>query len=264
MNEADNQAPGMEYEKELLEQVGQLKDEVEAGDMAAAMRRIADMGEERDQTLYLEVGRLTRSLHEALRNFHIQAGNEHQRQALSRMGDASDRLGYVVELTSKSANRTMDLVEASMPLASQIQQEGAAIRSEWQRLGQRDMKAAEFRQLYSRIQRYLDVTCEDSSQMYENLSEILLAQDYQDLTGQVIQRVTDLVRDVEDNLVKLMVMASDVDRITGTVHETAESSEEKDKEQNSRGEGPQMNADKRDDVVSGQDDVDDLLSSLGF
>jgi chemotaxis protein CheZ len=30
------------------------------------------------------------------------------------------------------------------------------------------------------------------------------------------------------------------------------------------GEGPQMKKEERVDVVSGQDDVDDLLSSLGF
>ena len=99
----------------------------------------------------------------------------------------------------------------------------------------------------------------NSDKVYENLSNILLAQDFQDLTGQVIQKVTKLVRDVEVNLVSLVVMAGKVDRITGTRHEIVE--EEKN---DSLGHGPQMNAETRTDVVSNQDDVDDLLSSLGF
>ncbi len=92
----------------------------------------------------------------------------------------------------------------------------------------------------------------------------MLAQDFQDLTGQVIKRVTGLVKEVEENLVNLVVMAGRVDKITGTEHtknnKVAESKQQKLEE----GHGPQLHAEEREDVVSGQDDVDDLLSSLGF
>ena len=81
----------------------------------------------------------------------------------------------------------------------------------------------------------------------------------------MIKRVTQLVTEVESNLLKLMLMASQVDRFAGIRHDHEElrSEQEKSKEP-SRGEGPQIHADKRDDVASNQDDVDDLLSSLGF
>lgn len=93
----------------------------------------------------------------------------------------------------------------------------------------------------------------------------MLAQDYQDLTGQVIKRVTALVTEVESNLLKLVLMASQVDRFAGIEHDHQQLRAEKDEEKHpTRGEGPQIHADKREDVVSGQDDVDDLLSSLGF
>jgi chemotaxis protein CheZ len=74
-----------------------------------------------------------------------------------------------------------------------------------------------------------------------------------------------LVTEVESNLLKLMLMASQVDRFAGIQHdhEVLRKEQEKLKEP-SRGEGPQIHADKRDDVASSQDDVDDLLSSLGF
>jgi chemotaxis protein CheZ len=97
------------------------------------------------------------------------------------------------------------------------------------------------------------------------MNDILLAQDYQDLTGQVIKKVTALVADVENSLLKLVLMASHVDRFAGIHHDREQlRSEQAQQKEPSRGEGPQIHADKREDVVSGQDDVDDLLSSLGF
>lgn len=249
-----------EFEKELQEQAELLKTDVDQGNIGAAMRRIAQLGEVRDQSLYKEVGRLTRSLHEALRNFQITGHNAQQEQALSKMADASDRLDYVVTLTGQSANKTMDLVEESMPATAALKEEAEAIKADWGRLRRREMKPSEFRALYCRIDEFLERVSTETGQVNSNLSEILLAQDFQDLTGQVIQRVTTLVRDVEDNLVNLMVMASDVDRITGTVHEQQKQEKKNDED---RGVGPQIDQSK-DDVVSSQDDVDDLLSSLGF
>jgi chemotaxis protein CheZ len=69
---------------------------------------------------------------------------------------------------------------------------------------------------------------------------------------------------VESNLLKLVLMASQVDRFAGIEHDHAMRAEKDPEKHPTRGEGPQIHADKREDVVSGQDDVDDLLSSLGF
>lgn len=245
----------------LQEQANELAKQVNAGDYTKAMAVINDLSEVRDQSLYREVGRLTRSLHEAIRNFQIQPQNPEQQEALSKMSDASDRLQYVVEMTSNAANRTMDLVEDAMPRANAMCEQAKSLRDDWQRLRRREMAPAEFRELYVRIDRFFESLSGDAEKMYHDLSEILLAQDFQDLTGQVIQKVTALVKEVEDNLLGLVVMASHVDQLTGTVHELKE---QKEKDASITGEGPQMRAAERSDVVSGQDDVDDLLSSLGF
>ncbi len=243
----------------LQEQASELFKQVSAGDYARAMALINDLSEVRDQSLYREVGRLTRSLHEAIRNFQVQPQNPEQQEALSKMSDASDRLQYVVEMTSKAANRTMDLVEEAMPRARVMCDQAVSLRNDWQRLRRREMEPAEFRELYGRIDRFFESLAGDAEAMYGNLSEILLAQDFQDLTGQVIQKVTALVKEVEENLLGLVVMASHVDQLTGTVHDLKEQ-----EPPSIKGEGPQMRAAERSDVVSGQDDVDDLLSSLGF
>lgn len=245
--------------EKLRQQAAELMESVEGGDYARSMTLINELSDVRDQSLYQEVGRLTRTLHEAIRNFQIDPRSQEQKEVLSVMTDASDRLAYVVQMTGQAANRTMDLVEESMPIAHAVRDEASSLREEWQRLGRREMQASEFRELYGRIDAFFLSVTKDADTIYNSLSEILLAQDFQDLTGQVIQRVTALVKEVEEQMLSLVVMASHVDQLTGTVHqlEGQEVSAE-------LGVGPQINAEEREDVVSGQNDVDDLLSSLGF
>lgn len=259
-NKKDSSTNMSGFEEQLKNQAADLKELVDSGNIADALKVISDLNATRDQSLYQEVGRLTRTLHESIRNFHIDtAGQTKSQEELSKIEDASDRLSYVVDMTNKAANKTLDLVEESMPIASEMKEEADILKSDWARLRRREMKPEEFRNLYKRMDLFLDKLSDQSDKVYRNLSDILLAQDFQDLTGQVIKRVTGLVKEVEDNLVSLVAMAGKVDKITGTVHEGLEQKEDVE-----RGEGPQMHAEKRADVVSSQDDVDDLLSSLGF
>ncbi|MGO1691745.1 MAG: protein phosphatase CheZ [Marinobacter sp.] len=255
----DHRGLETEVTEKLRQQAAELMESVEGGDYARSMTLINELSDVRDQSLYQEVGRLTRTLHEAIRNFQIDPRSQEQKEVLSVMTDASDRLAYVVQMTGQAANRTMDLVEESMPIAHAVRDEASSLREEWQRLGRREMQASEFRELYGRIDAFFLSVTKDADTIYNSLSEILLAQDFQDLTGQVIQRVTALVKEVEEQMLSLVVMASHVDQLTGTVHqlEGQEVSAE-------LGVGPQINAEEREDVVSGQNDVDDLLSSLGF
>lgn len=256
------QATAQEFEHSLKDNARQLVDHLEKGHFGEAILVIHEINQARDRGLYHEVGKLTRALHNAIVNFQIDTSHALGEGAeVSKISDASDRLDYVVRLTDKAANRTMDLVESSAPIVSELGQEAAALRADWQRLQRREMAADEFRGLYKRIGDFLDKTEASSSQVSGQLNDILIAQDYQDLTGQVIKRVTALVHDVEESLVNLVRMAGQVDRITGMQHSQAS---EPAKKTPDRGEGPQIHADKREDVVSGQDEVDDLLSSLGF
>ncbi|MFO5795598.1 protein phosphatase CheZ, partial [Klebsiella pneumoniae] len=75
-----------------------------------------------------------------------------------------------------------------------------------------EIDADGFRELAKRIEQFLVRSGENAGQLSSQLNGILLAQDYQDLTGQVIKRVTKLVTEVESNLVKLVWMAGQVDR----------------------------------------------------
>ena len=259
-----NETSQGDFESTLKKHAHQLVDSLEKGKFGDAVQLIHELNQTRDRGLYQEVGKLTRELHSAIVNFQIDP-HMPKAEEVSQITDATERLSYVVRLTENAANRTMDLVENSTPLVNGINSEAKALSTDWARFMRREVGAEEFRELARRVEGFLARSERDARTVTGNLNDILLAQDYQDLTGQVIKRVTQLVTEVESNLLKLVLMASQVDRFAGIEHDREAILAEKDPQKHlAQGEGPQIHADKREDVVSGQDDVDDLLSSLGF
>lgn len=265
----DQGNPNSEQWDELKNRARTLIDKLEDGDFPGASVAIEDLNEARDRSIYLEVGKLTRGLHDAIRNFDIGTpdpeiasdGEEHG----SQMANAQDRLDYVINLTQSSADKTMDMVEEGIPIASELLKESQALKTDWERLRRRELDPDEFRALYKRMDDFLSFSGESSGALNDKLNTILLAQDFQDLTGQVIKKVISLVQEVEVRLVELMRVAGQVEELTGIVRNTEEKTPVlADSGLDSSAEGPQIHAEERKDVVSGQDDVDDLLSSLGF
>ncbi|MEE8058881.1 MAG: protein phosphatase CheZ [Pseudomonadales bacterium] len=249
---------------ELKGRARTLIEKLESGDFPGASTAIEDLNKARDQSFYREVGKLTRGLHEAIANFEIETPDSAADDGESKMANAQDRLDYVLKLTQSSADKTMDMVEEGIPLAAEIGEKANALRVDWRRLIRREMSPDEFRDLYRSMDQYLELTSSSSSQLSEKLNTILLAQDFQDLTGQVIKKVISLVQEVEERLVELMRVAGQVEELTGIVRNIEPRTQEESEGQNTGAEGPQVKADGRSDVVSGQDDVDDLLSNLGF
>ncbi|MCS3470308.1 chemotaxis protein CheZ [Pseudomonas sp. JUb42] len=253
-----------DFESTLKKHAKELVSSLEKGRFGDAVQLIHELNQTRDRGLYQEVGKLTRELHSAIVNFQIDP-HMPQAEEVSQITDATERLSYVVRLTEGAANRTMDLVEQSTPLMHGLSGDARELSKDWGRFMRREIGAEEFRELARKVDGFLSRSEKETTLVAAHLNDILLAQDYQDLTGQVIKRVTQLVTEVESNLLKLVLMASQVDRFAGIQHDEEAIRAENDPEKHlSQGEGPQIHADKREDVVSGQDDVDDLLSSLGF
>ena len=253
-----------DFESTLKKHARELVESLEKGRFGDAVQMIHELNQTRDRGLYLEVGKLTRQLHSAIVNFQIDP-HMPQAEEVSQITDATERLSYVVKLTEAAANRTMDLVESATPRVTGLNLEATALSADWSRFMRREVDAQEFRELARRVDAFLSRSEQETRAVSGELNDILLAQDYQDLTGQVIKRVTLMVTEVENNLLKLVLMASQVDRFAGIEHDRDALLAEKDpQKQMAQGEGPQIHADKREDVMSGQDDVDDLLSSLGF
>jgi len=259
-----NDSTSVDLESALKNNARELVSSLERGNFGEAVVFINELNKVRDRGLYHEVGKLTRELHNAIANFQLDPKAPHA-QEVSQITDATERLNYVVTLTEKAANRTMDLVEKSAPLVSEMGDEAQSLGAEWGRFMRRELGAEAFRGLAKRIEQFLQRSERDNRSVSTDLNDIMLAQDFQDLTGQVIKRVTQLVTDVESNLLKLMLMASQVDRFAGIEHDHEQLRAEQEKLKESlHGEGPQIHADTREDIASSQDDVDDLLSNLGF
>lgn len=251
-----------QLQQAVEQHASELQSSLAQQDWVEAVKVLGKINLVRDQSLYDEVAKLTRELHYALLDFQIDPRNPHA-QEMSQITDANERLKYVVNMTEKAANDTIDLVETSAPLVNYISYEAQSLTADWQRFMRREMSVEEFRKLAKRVEAYLERGLHDSDELSNNLNEILLAQSFQDLTGQVIKRVTSLITEMEESLLRLVVMASTVDRLAGIEHSPDELKKAMDKHKSLiMGEGPQVRADK--DVVADQVDVDDLLSSLGL
>jgi len=246
-----------------------LSEKLNGEDIEGASVLIEQLIEVRDRNIFNQVGQLTRGLHDALCNFSIDGdlNKTPPETSSSDSQDASEHINYVIDMTQKAADKTMDMVEASAPIALSLGQEAATLRQEWARMKRREMTADEFRDVYQRVDDFFGQMSSGTTELNKNLQNIVLEQGFQDLTGQVLKRVISLVKGVEENLVSLVRIAGQVEEITGLVDAADTQSKPENVSTTTadiEAEGPQINADKREDVVSGQDEVDDLLSSLGF
>ncbi|AWB67387.1 protein phosphatase [Saccharobesus litoralis] len=238
-----------------LDTAKQLVALLESGDIEQANAIVEESSKAASEELFAEVGKLTRQLHNSLQDFQLDSRIANL--ANEDIPDAQNRLAYVIEMTESAANRTMDAVEASIPVADQLNEHIKAVIPTWSKLMNRQISLEEFKELCYSVDDILKKADSDSDLLRSQLNDVLMAQDFQDLTGQVIRRVIDLVREVEENLVHLLT-------VFGTPVESQEEQAETISGLDESAEGPIVNAEERTDVVSGQDDVDDLLSSLGF
>lgn len=159
---------------------------------------------------------------------------------------------YVIEKTEDSANRTLDIAEKLLVGSGDLAEEAANMKSEWKRFSRREMSVEEFRALSLRLEEFLEKIGGDAENFRKDISDLMMAQDFQDLTGQIIKQVIDLVQEVEVKLVNVIRSADQ--KSTPVVKPVKDI----------KAEGPQVNKVDDANVVNNQDDVDDLLSSLGF
>ncbi len=226
---------------------------LENNEIEDAQELIDTFATDGDDDLFVEIGKLTRNLHEALTNF--QMDSRITDIAASEIPDAKERLNYVIQKTEEAANKTMDKVESCNQRSDIMAKDSEDLLLEWKKLYNRELEPGDFRKLCRKIEAHLEKNKNDADELHKELSEVLVAQDYQDLTGQVIRQVITLVHDVEQSMVNIIKMFGSMDGYN----------QAKDKSSSKVGvEGPVVNHDARDDVVQNQDEVDDLLSSLGF
>lgn len=236
---------------EQLEAARALINAIEQDDDDRIKTELMALTNARESALFQQIGKLTRELHEALNNFKVDARLVDLTH--NDMPDTRDRLNYVIQTTEEAAHKTLGYIDKTLPLANELKQTAAKLNESWQRFRNREMSATEFRDLSREIEAYLPVVTMHAGEIHNNLSEMTLAQGFQDLTGQVLRQVIGLVEEVETNLVKLV-------KVAGQPQQSGETKVVDPL----KAEGPQINAKNKPNVVNNQDDVDDLLSSLGF
>jgi chemotaxis protein CheZ len=238
-----------------LEQANLLVELLEANKQQEADELIQQIKNPTHSELFAEIGKLTRQLHESMSNFQLDSRLNDL--ATADIPDAKERLNYVITRTEEAANKTMDAVECILPMLDNLSGQVTRITPAWTELMDNDLKVNDFKLLCSDLDTLLTDTNQDTKKIHSLMTDVLMAQDYQDLTGQVIRQVIDLVREVEESLINMLTVFG---------ISTEKSSKEKSNRLVGENlvEGPIMDAKNRDDVVADQDDVDDLLSSLGF
>lgn len=224
---------------------------LEQGDEAAADGLLDEIAGLRETQLFKEVGRLTRQLHDTMKSFAVDSRIASMTE--KDIPDAKERLQYVINMTEQAANQTLNAVETLLPVSDELNDQVGKLSEKWGRFLDREMPYDEFKAMSREIALHFKESKLSLDQVKDGLNEILMAQGFQDITGQVIRRVITLVQELEAGMV-------DVIKISGAKQNAAIKKDEPELP------GPVVPGvdDKAGDVVNNQDDVDDLLSSLGF
>ncbi len=212
-----------------------------------AVHHVTGGGDDGEETVFNQIGHLTRKLHDALRELGYDKKLEKTVEAIP---DTRDRLEYIAKMTEKAAVRALTATEIAQPIQEKLESDALALSQQWQRLYGNQMGVDEFKQLAGQTRDFLADVPNRAKATNAQLMEIMMAQDFQDLTGQVIKKVVDMAQRMEHDMLQLLIAVTPVDK--------------KAEVDNSLLNGPVINPEGRADVVTNQQQVDDLLESLGF
>ena len=195
--------------------------------------------------VFQQLGLITRQLHDTLNQLGVMPKLQ---AAADGLPDARSRLSYIAKKTGDAANKVLNSVDMA-------KEEHQRISSETRRIAQAFIKDPVKAVASGAVLNFVGDVEAATDRIDRHLTDIMMAQDFHDLTGQVVAKVVSLASDLEDSLVKLLVQAAPVDQASKLMAHI-ESAPELN--------GPVVDPEGRTDVVANQGEVDDLLASLGF
>lgn len=200
-----------------------------------------------DEDVFNRIGHMARQLHESLRQLGYDRILE---ESARQIPDARQRLAYIARMTEKAASRVLNATDIARPIQDDLLARSQALSGRWEGMFAGRLSVEEFKALAVDTRAFFKDAPDRISATNAQLTEIMMAQDFQDLTGQVIRRVVDIVEGLENQLLQLLIETIPADR----------------KAEVSPGlmNGPLVSAEGRQDVVTSQSQVDELLDSLGF
>lgn len=204
-----------------------------------------DEGEQ--EQMLARIGQITRALHESLRELGFDKVLE---KATVDIPDVRDRLNYVARMTEQAAQRVLNATDTAIPLQERIESGAGEILAGWEAALKAPFSEANYRDMATLTMQCLTDMRTDTGATKQQLLNIMMAQDFQDLTGQVIRKITELAHGLEQQLVQLLIDYAPPEVRRESQHGLLN--------------GPQINPASKSDVVADQSQVDDLLDSLGF
>lgn len=198
------------------------------------------------EQLVNRIGHLTRQMREGMRELGLDKGIARAAEAIP---DARDRLSYVAQMTERAAERALNAIDVAQPIQENLSKQAVQLGKRWDVWFESPLALDEARELVKDTRSYLAETPQQASATNAQLMEIMMAQDFQDLTGQVIKKMMDVIKDMETQLLQLLIDNAPPDKRQEAGHGLLN--------------GPQIKLGNT-DAVDDQGQVDDLLASLGF
>ncbi|MBI3229771.1 MAG: protein phosphatase CheZ [Burkholderiales bacterium] len=211
-------------------------------EMVAAAEVVTDVAHERP--MYERLGAIVRLLHDSMRELGYDKALT---EASSQISDAQDRLEYVATLTEQAANKVLNTLDDGMPAQDDLSKEAKKMETRWQQLFEGKISLDEFKVLAGDSKQFAIMVGEATEKEKARLLEIMMAQDFQDITGQLIKKVVNITKTVEKELAELL-RDNAPPAIREKIHKPAQLMQ-----------GPSVPTTALD-----QDNVDDLLADLGF
>ncbi|MDG0834637.1 protein phosphatase CheZ [Pelomonas saccharophila] len=209
------------------------------------MEQLEQLGKAQEPLLvspevFQQLGTITRTLHDTMQRLGVMPKLQ---VATDGLPDARSRLNYIATKTAAAAEKVLNSVD-------QAKAEHAGISKATQDLAAAIVADPVRAVASGAVMNFVKDVEARTQSIDAHLTDIMLAQDFHDLTGQVVAKVVTLANDLEDSLVKLLVQVVPPDQ--------------REKVDPNILQGPVVNPEGRTDVVADQGEVDDLLASLGF
>lgn len=206
------------------------------------------------------IGRMARLLNESMRELGLE---EEVRRASESIPDVCDRLNYIANMTESAANRSLSAIEVARPMQEKMGEEARILESRWQAWFDGPFDTPQVMNLVKETRAFLQQVPPASEEINAKLLEVIMAQEFQDITGQLVKKMIETMTSLEKELIEALLDYLPPEKSEQFVRARQQA---KEKEQNDGSEllnGPAIKADGK-EVVANQQQVDDLLDSLGF